>query len=161
MSTMDSTSAPAQEAHSAHGTTITAAALAARVAALEAQLEAAQRANAALISQIVALEYERDAARAGEARALAAAYTEIVSRFAALSEGLNAVHAPALSAAPGRCNYCGLPLVSAHIADEVILANGTRRVTVHGGCAAAYLRLGWHVVAQARGGAASQEESGG
>lgn len=124
------------------------------MAALEAQLEAAQRANAALIGQVVALEYERDEARGGEARALAAAYTEIISRSAA-------VHAPALSAAPGRCNYCGLPLVSAHIADEVILANGTRRARVHHGCAAAYLRQGWTVVAQARGEAASQEESGG
>ncbi len=54
----------------AHSTTISAAALAARVTALEAQLEAAQRDNTRLIARIVELEHERDAARHGEIAAV-------------------------------------------------------------------------------------------
>lgn len=153
----------------ADGTTISAAALAARVeaqerdierltswlakaaqdaTALEAQLVATQRANTALIEHIVDLEHERD----------------IASQLAAMTiqESLDAGHAiafardaapprqPALTAAPGRCDHCGLPLISAHIADEVIVANGERRAHVHRVCAD-YLRgQGWQVAARAK-----------
>jgi hypothetical protein len=52
-----------QEPYTAHSTTISAAALAARVEALEAQVQACLKTNAGLIARIVELEAERDVAR--------------------------------------------------------------------------------------------------
>jgi predicted nucleic acid-binding Zn-ribbon protein len=77
---MTSRTAPPQADYTAHATTISAAALAARVRALEGDLEtaegsirrlmeqlsAAQRDNTRLVERIVELEHERDAARRGE-----------------------------------------------------------------------------------------------
>jgi predicted nucleic acid-binding Zn-ribbon protein len=76
---MTSRTAPPQEPYTAHSTTISAAALAARVRALEGDLEtaegsirrlmeqlrAAQRDNTRLVERIVELEHERDEARRG------------------------------------------------------------------------------------------------
>lgn len=193
-----------------HNTRISAEALAqmaARVAALEAQIALALRDNTRLIARIVDLEHARRRAtrhalwyRAGarEARRItnellrdrSAAMGALHERDQAMlvvaqavsilsrAEGLAAqLHGPvsgyiteaqvrALATAlapyrgevappraqePGRlCDHCGLPLISAHIADEVIIASGERRARVHRVCASAY--PGWTVVVTARGG---------
>lgn len=54
---------PTPAPHAADNTTISAAALVARIASLEAQLGAAQKVNTDLIKRIVELEHERDEAR--------------------------------------------------------------------------------------------------
>lgn len=129
-----------------HQTRISAEAIsqmAARIAALEAQLLEAQQANTRLIARIVELEHERD-----EARTLLKHYADMVARYARLTQS---IAAPPRAATPGRlCDYCDKPLVSAHIADETIITDGTRRVSVHHVCMSAY--PGWTVVATARGG---------
>lgn len=168
--------------------------MAARIATLEAQVAATQRANTRLIAQVVELEHERDRALAAARHVqdalqqaardmiavkddrdatlkIVACAVSLVSyargmadqmppldasnfvtggHYRALAAAVDAWDAaslpprqPALTAAPGRCDHCGLPLVSAHVADEVIVANGERRAHVHRVCAD-YLRgQGW------------------
>lgn len=151
-----------EHSYTAHSTTISAATLA-------RQVEACQQANTALIGHIVELEHERDAALrvvacavalVSRAEGLAAqlggpvsGYIEAPVRSLALALApYRGDDAPPRAVAPGRlCDHCGLPLISAHIADEVIVANGEQRAHVHRVCAD-YLRgQGWQVAARARG----------
>lgn len=145
-----------------HNTRISAEALsqmAARVAALEAQIAECQQANTALIVRVVELEHERDAARLVIRLARERLYDahgrsshEVYLVILAVGKILRRDEVPpALTTAPGRCDHCGLPLVSSHIADETIITNGTRQVGVHRACASAY--PDWTPVATARGGA--------
>jgi hypothetical protein len=172
MDPMNSTSAPTQESYTAHATTISAAALAARVAALEKQVEACQQANTKLIARIVELEHGEAAAYALAmdvetklmhlhavcqrlADGAAQRSLSFVDILAALSE-INVRPSeprqePPRAQEPARvCDHCGLPLVSSHLVDEVILTNGAQRVSVHRVCANAYTP-DWQVVAWARG----------
>ncbi len=133
--------------------------MAARVAALEAQIAECQQANTKLITRVVESEHERDAARLVIRLARERLYDahgrsshEVYLVILAVGKILRRDEVPpAFTAAPRRCDHCGLPLVSSHIADETIITNGTRQASVHRACASAY--PGWQVVASARGGA--------
>lgn len=171
MDPMNSMSAPAQESYTAHATTISAAALAARVAALEKQVEACQQANTKLIAQVVELEHGEAAAYAlaMDMEAKVERLRAVCQRLAdgAAQRSLSFVDILAVlsevSVRPGEqpqeppraqeparvCDHCGLPLVSAHLADETVITNGTRRASVHRACASAY--PGWQPVTIAKG----------
>lgn len=132
-------------------------------------IEAMAARNNALATRIVDLERDRDramlvvacaAALVSRAEGLSAQMGGLVSDYItevevrALALALapyRGGEAPLVAVAPGRlCDHCGLPLVSSHIADETVITDGTRRVSVHHVCASAY--PGWTVVATARGG---------
>lgn len=159
MDPMTSQTAPVQGEYTAHSTTISAAVLAARVAALEKQVEACQQANTKLIARVVELEHERDEARLiirlarerlydAHGRSSHEVYLVIQAVGKILRRDTDT--APPRAVEPPRtCDHCGLPLVSSHIVDETIITNGSRRASVHRACASAY--PGWTPIAIARG----------
>lgn len=142
---MDSTTAPRQEPYAEHGTTISAAALA-------AQLLHAQRDNSRLIGRIVELEHERDRLAGVIRHVLTMGLPGHATAYlrAALGDELAPAPPRAQDPAP-HCWNCGLPLTSAHIRDEVVITQADRYVSVHRACADHLVRNGWEIVALAKG----------
>lgn len=129
-------------------------------AALAAQLAAAQRDNARLIARIVELEAERDAALLTIRKArqrLYDAHGRGPETVAAVIRAVGAIlrddgaAPPRAQDPPPHCWNCGLPLVGAHVVDEVAVARAGRTVRVHRACADHLVTQGWQLVAQARG----------
>ena len=150
---MTSTTAPAQQPYAADGTTISAAALVARIAALEAQVLAAQKANTNLIKRIVELEHQLETASGLIIRYARLVDGALLSAPSMQLESVSSFPSPRAVDPARLCDHCGLPLVSSHIADEVRLELAGRRISAHRRCAD-YLRdrEGWTPVATARGG---------
>lgn len=131
--------------HTEHGTTISAAALA-------AQLTAAQEANTRLIARVVELEHERDRAMAVVSCAVSlVGYARLAAAVASWEQRWEGTAPPEAHNPRPHCWNCGLPLAGAHLHDEVIITNGPTRVSVHRACADHLMTQGWWIIAQSRG----------